>query len=78
METIILRAHFDGKQILLDEPYELQPNTRLLVTVMKKPDIEQGAWFNLSAEGLSLAYGEGEPEYPLTLIKEPNPTYETR
>lgn len=76
IETIVLRAHFDGHQILLDEPYELQPNTHLLVTVIKKPDAEQSAWLKLSAEGLNLAYGEDEPEYPLTLIKEPNPTYE--
>ncbi len=78
METIVLRAHFDGQQILLDEPYELQPNTHLLVTVVKKPDAEQMAWLKLSSEGLSLAYGDDEPEYPLTLIKEPNPTYEAR
>src|SRR5205085_2096446 len=32
METRTLRAHFDGNQILLDEPIELEPNTELLVT----------------------------------------------
>ena len=26
-------AHFDGQHILLDEPLELEPNTKLLVTV---------------------------------------------
>lgn len=69
METIVLRAHFDGKQILLDEPYELLPNTHLLVTVIKKPDTEQMAWLKLSAEGLNLAYGEDEPEYPPDLAE---------
>ena len=77
METITLRAHFDGKQILLDDPYELLPNTHLLVTVIHVPNAEQKAWLKLSAEGLSAAYGEEEPDYPLALIKEPNPTYET-
>ncbi len=76
METIVLRAHFDGEQILLDDPIELQPNTRLLVTVIPEPDAEQIAWLTLSVEGLSAAYGESEPDYPLTAIKEPNPTYE--
>ncbi len=41
METIALRAHFDGKQILLNDPYELQPNTNLLVLVIPLPDAEQ-------------------------------------
>jgi hypothetical protein len=77
METITLRAHFDGKQILLDDPYELQPNTNLLVTVIRIPDAEQKAWLKLSAQGLSAAYGDEEPEYPLSLIREPNPNYET-
>ena len=76
METIVLRAHFDGEQILLDDPIELQPNTRLLVTVIPEPDAEQIAWLALSIKGLSAAYGEFEPDYPSTAIKEPNPTYE--
>ena len=76
METITLRAHFDGKQILLNDPYELQPNTNLLVVVIPPPDAEQRAWLTLSAQGLNAAYGADEPDYPTTLIKEPNPAYE--
>lgn len=78
METIVLHAHFDGEQILLDDPYELQPNTKLLVTVIKELDKEKNDWPGLSTQGLSAAYSDEEPEYPLSLIKEPNPTYETR
>ncbi len=37
METITLPAHFDGKQILLDAPFELEPDTELLVTILPKP-----------------------------------------
>ena len=77
METIALRAHFDGKQILLNDPYELQPNTNLLVLVIPLPDAEQRAWLTLSAQVLNAAYGADEPYYPTTLIKEPNPAYET-
>jgi len=36
MESVILRAHFDGKQILLDDPFELEPDTELIVTVLPK------------------------------------------
>ena len=64
-------AHFDGQHILLDEPVELEPNTKLLVTVLSNED-EEEAWHRLSAKRLQDAYGEEEEEYPLELIKEPN------
>ena len=35
-------------------------------------------WLLLSAQGLAAAYGETEPDYPLDLIREPNPDYEGR
>ena len=56
-------AHFDGKQILLDEPVELQPNTKLLVTVLPQ-DAEHEAWLNLSAKRLQDAYADEEEDYP--------------
>ncbi len=65
METIILRAHFDGERILLDDEYELRPNTNLLITVLREPSAEELAWLQLSADGLASAYGEAEPEYSL-------------
>ena len=34
MATLSLKAHYDGKTIRLDEPFDLPPNTRLLVTVL--------------------------------------------
>jgi len=34
MPTIAIPAHFDGKQIVLDEPYDLPANASLLVTVL--------------------------------------------
>jgi len=74
METIVLRAHFDGEQILLDDPVELQPNTRLLVTVIPELTAEQIAWLRLSAAGLNAAYGENEPDYSSAALKEPNPS----
>ena len=70
-------AHFDGQHILLDEPVELEPNTKLLVTILPK-DAEADAWRNLSASRLQSAYNNGEEEYSLDLIKEPNPEYESR
>ena len=66
METRTLRAHFDGNQILLDEPFELEPNTELLVTVLPKASEEDGeGWGRLSLEILARAYSDDEPEYSL-------------
>lgn len=81
MNTTVIRAHFDGHQIVLDEPSkldELEPNTKLLVTVVPpdQSDLEREAWMNMALSRLAEAYGEDEPEYPLERIKEWNPEYE--
>ena len=41
------------------------------------PKAEQDDWRQFSGQGLSAAYGDDEPEYPVSLIKMPNPTYES-
>ena len=70
METRTLHAHFDGNQIQLDEPFELAPNTELLITVLPTAsDEENEDWAMLSLEGLARAYGDDEPEYPLDSIR---------
>ena len=74
----VLPAHFDGTQILLDEPFELKPNTKLLVTVLEETDAETEAWQAFSLSNLEAAYSDQEPEYPLAAIKSPNPEYEGR
>jgi hypothetical protein len=58
-----IAAHFDGKQILLDEAVELEPDTKLLVTVLPK-DAEREAWLNLSAKRLQDCYADEEEDYP--------------
>ncbi len=83
MNAITLRAHFDGHQIVLDEPSKLEalePNTLLLITALSQDEesAEHEAWLNLSLEGLNRAYGEDEPEYSLDRIIEANPEYEGR
>ncbi len=79
METVNLRAHFDGKQILLDEPFELETDTELIVTILPKSlDDEREDWARLALESLARAYVDNEPEYSLDLIKEANPEYEGR
>ncbi|HXC68855.1 MAG TPA: hypothetical protein VN644_02720 [Pyrinomonadaceae bacterium] len=65
-------AHFDGEHILLDEPVELEPNTKLLVTVLPK-DVERDEWLNLSASRLQGAYDNDEEEYSVDSIKKTKP-----
>lgn len=78
MNAVTLPAHFDGRQIQLDEPFEMEPDTKLIVTVLPKQpeEHERRDWLSLSHQGLQAAYGEEEPDYPLNLLKEVNPDYD--
>lgn len=73
MEIISLSAHFDGQSIQLDQPYKLEPNTKLLVMIV--PSIEEREnWLRLSQEQLNRAYGQDD-DYLIESIKVANPTY---
>jgi len=47
MNVVSLSAHFDGKSIQLDKPYKLEPNTKLIITVIPEQSDEQESWLNL-------------------------------
>jgi hypothetical protein len=80
MNPIMLRVHFDGANMVLDEPANLKPDTQLLVTVLPTTnhgesaafDEERDDWIKLSLMALESAYGNDEPEYSMDMIKEPN------
>jgi hypothetical protein len=76
----MLPAHFDGERIILDEPFELEPETKLIVTVLPSDESDPGrnAWLEFSKLGLARAYGEDEPEYTMDMIKKANPNYEPK
>jgi hypothetical protein len=76
MSNVSIPAHFDGERILLDEPIELEPNTKLIVTVLGENDAEHESWLRLSGLGLETAYGTDEEEYSLDSIREANPEYD--
>jgi hypothetical protein len=78
METISVSVHFDGERILLDEPIQLEPDTKLLVTILPKRDVEHEMWLASSGGRLADAYGPEEEGYPLDSIKEATPEYEGR
>ena len=70
MPALTLKAHFNGKQIVLDEPFDLPPNTPLMVTVMPKDDsTEDAQWHSLAFGALARAFGENEPDYSAADVK---------
>ena len=77
MDNIRIPAHYDGKQILLDEPIELEPGTKLIV-IIPDGDIDHAEWAEYSIKGINSAYCDDEPEYSIKMIKEHNPEYEGR
>ena len=78
MPSITLNAHFNGQQIMLDEPFEIPSNAKLLVTVLQDTDSERADWVAFSAVALARGYSENEPEYGLSNLKEVNPAYARR
>jgi hypothetical protein len=70
MPAVTLKAHFDGQQIVLDEPFDLPPDSPLMVTVMPKEDSSEDAqWQSIVAGALARAYGENEPDYSAADVK---------
>lgn len=77
MEITQIKAHYDGDKIVLDEPFKLKPNVRLIVTVLPEDDLGED-WSLSARKNLARAYNDDEPEYGLDSIKELNPDYEGR
>ena len=71
MPTVALKAHYDGKQIVLDEPFDLPPYSPLIVTLLPVPESERAEWEAIAVESLARAYGSDEPAYTLDDIKRP-------
>jgi hypothetical protein len=70
MPSVSLRAHYDGERIQLDEPFELPPDTPLLVTVLPPAaNGDRAAWIAAAQQALARAYGGEEPQYTLNDIK---------
>jgi hypothetical protein len=72
MTVVTLKAHFDGKNICLDEPCELTPNTPVLVTLVHAIERERDEWFAFAQAAFARAYGENEPDYSNAVIREPS------
>ena len=78
MKTLVtLPAHYDGKKIVLDTPFNLNPDDKLLITILSSESSmdERKDWIASSLSSLNNAYNEDELVYSSSLIKEPNPEY---
>jgi predicted DNA-binding antitoxin AbrB/MazE fold protein len=81
MPTQLLAIIKNGKIEPL-EPINFPEGTQLVVTMSSSSEIAENSeledWYALSSQGLSRAYGDDEPDYDLSQIKEFNPNYERR
>ena len=46
--------------------------------ITKEKNTDAAQWENLSKENLARAYSSDEPDYPQSMVKEPNAQYERR
>ena len=76
--TVLEARIVDATHLELTDPVDLPVGSKLIVSVVEIDDeIEaRRQWLSASERTLSAAYGDSEPDYPLSLIKEPNPEYE--
>ena len=56
MSALTVTARYDGERIVLDRPLDLQPDTRLLVTVLPEPDEESADRTSLALRSLERAW----------------------
>lgn len=75
MSVITLNAHYDGKQICLDEPFEIPPDAKLFMTVVPATDDAShlGDWYELGRRSLARAYDDNEPDYSHAVGRLPPP-----
>jgi hypothetical protein len=80
--TQILDAVYEhGTVRLLAEPHQSLAegqHVKVIVPGSDSLEAERDDWLRLSLQGLSLAYGDDEPEYTLDDLKEVNPDYRGR
>jgi len=67
----------DSTHLELSKPISIPAGRQIKITVVSSEDYEldKAEWRDLSLAGISGAYGDDEPEYPLSMVKEPNAEY---
>ena len=66
----------DARHLELRDPIQLQPGSQVMITILEAADLSDSQdWYLLAAHGLADAYNVREPDYPITMIKSPNPEH---
>ena len=67
----------DSTHLELLQPITTRKGLTVLVSVAESTDkdAERQQWLAASAESLRAAYGESEPDYSASMVKESNPDY---
>ncbi|MCP4169115.1 MAG: hypothetical protein GY759_24940 [Chloroflexi bacterium] len=70
LHTKTLRGHFDGQHICLDEPYDMEADTPVTITILSRVAVaeDDDFWSLLAHVSLERAYSEHEPEYNNQMI----------
>ena len=77
MEYSIEARIIDSQHLLLTAPVDIPPGSTVLVTIEPKGLISEGdGWYQVSEEGLEMAFGADEPAYKLDQIIVPNEDYQ--
>jgi hypothetical protein len=76
MKAIETSAVFDenGKINITKLPIIKNKKVKLIILIEE----DENDSYSLSTDGLAKAYSDNEPEYDLSVIKEPNTAYERR
>ena len=69
----------DATHLELSRPITTRQGVTVLVSVAEsgERDAERQEWLSASATGLASAYGDSEPDYSASMVKESNPDYAT-
>lgn len=67
----------DSRHLELAKPIEASCGDSVFVMVVESTDTdaEGQQWFDGSVESLERAYGDSEPEYTTSMVRESNPEY---
>jgi hypothetical protein len=75
-----VRAHYDGKQVLFDEPVNIEPNAELWITILTSEEKsalekERQDWESSALANMAEFYKDEPDLYTDAMIIERNPLY---
>ena len=75
--VLVAAKVLDSTHLELSKPIAARQGMTVFVSVAEgsERDSERQQWLAASASSLQAAYGESEPEYSASMVREPNPDY---